>query len=177
MSCALLALPFRLLRPLRVTLLVDRTALPEERVVWLEPLPETDREVDPEVLRAVEEPLERLVRVFWSTVPAERVVEEPAERLTEELEPVERLVEVPELRLVEEPVLREVRSFCTKEERLGAALAERLVEVPEERLTPDERLDETEPEDRLMEEDPRVAVCEEDDRDAEEAPPERRVWA
>ena len=209
-----------------MTLLVERTVLPAERVVWLEVLPETDLVV-PEVLRAVlepverlvvavpEVPVERLVRVFWSTVPAERVVVEPVERLVVAADPVLRLVEpvvevpverlvrvfwltVPEERVVEEPelrpvvvepVLRVVRSFCANEEWLGAALAERLIEVPVERLAPVERLtlavreapverlDETEPEDRLMEEDPRVAVCEEDDRDAEEAPPERRVWA
>jgi hypothetical protein len=45
--------------------------------------------------------------VFWSTLPAERVVEEPEERLTEELLPVERLV----VAEVEEPVDRFVRVF------------------------------------------------------------------
>ena len=84
-------------------------------------------------------PVERLVRVFWSTVPAERVVEEPVERLVAaeeeprevELEPV-LLVALPVPRWVAEPVERvvvpveRVRSFCTTAERLGAALAERV---------------------------------------------------
>ena len=54
-----------------------------------------------------------MVRVFWSTLPAERVVVEPVERLVvAELElPVERLVRVfwstlPAERVVEEPVER-----------------------------------------------------------------------
>ena len=87
-----------------MTLLVERTVLPE-RLDWLEP--EAER-VASEVLRAVL-PVLRLVRLFWSTLPVERVVEEE--------EPVERLVvAVPEeLRLVELevelPVLRPVRSF------------------------------------------------------------------
>ena len=152
-------------------------------------------------------------------MPAEReeVVEEPVLRLvvaSEEL-PVERLVvaveELPEERLVVlllverllEPVLREVRSFCAKEERLAEdpvlrlieglverlleTLAERLVEGAEERLVdmlaerllepPEEREVDTEPDERLIEEDPRVVVWEEDDRDAAEDPPERRDWA
>ena len=51
------------------------------------------------------------------------------------------------------------------------------MEEPEERLAeePEENPVE-EPEERLIEA-PRVVVCEEDDRDAEEEPPERRVWA
>ena len=153
---------------------------------------------------AVELLVERLVRVFWSTVPAERAVEEPVLRLVvaaEEL-PEERLVVLPVERL-EEPVLREVRSFCAKEERLAEdpvlrlteglverlleTLAERLVEGAEERLVdmlaerllepPEEREVDTEPDERLIEEDPRVVVWEEDDRDAAEDPPERRDWA
>ena len=113
--------------------------------------------------------------------------------------PVERLVvaveELPEERLVVlllverllEPVLREVRSFCAKEERLAEdpvlrlieVLAERLLEPPVERLTEgaEEREVDTEPDERLIEEDPRVVVWEEDDRDAAEDPPERRDWA
>jgi len=69
--------------------------------------------VEPEELRLVvavpvlAEPADRVVRVFWSTLPAERVVEEPEERLTEELLPVERLV----VAEVEEPVDRFVRVF------------------------------------------------------------------
>lgn len=73
-------------------------------------------------------------------MPAERVVEEPVERLVVaeeeplevELEPV-LLVVLPVLRWVEEPVERvvvpveRVRSFWAREERPGAAaLAERL---------------------------------------------------
>ena len=130
-------------------------------------------------------------------LPEERLVvaaeELPAERLVVLL-PVERLVE---------PVLREVRSFCAKEERaeedpvlrltealverlveglverLIEALLERLLEPPVERLTegPEEREVDTEPDERLIEEDPRVVVWEEDDRDAAEDPPERRDWA
>ena len=79
----------------------------------------------------MEEPVLRLVRVFWSTVPAERlvVVEEPVLRLVcaEEVLPVERLVVLVE-RLVEVPVLRLVRLFWSTE------LVERLVEVPVLRL-------------------------------------------
>ena len=160
------------------------------------------------VVAAEELPVERLVRLFWSTVPAERAVEEPVLRLVvaaEEL-PEERLVVavevLPEERLVVllpverlvELVLREVRSFCAKEERLAEdpvlrltdgledrlveTLAERLLEPPEERLTegPEEREVDTEPDERLIEEDPRVVVWEEDDRAAED-PPERRDWA
>ena len=59
------------------------------------------------VVAELEEPVERLVRVFWPTLPAERVVEEPELRLTEELLPVERLV----VAEVEEPVDRFVRVF------------------------------------------------------------------
>ena len=58
---------------------------------------------------AVELLVERLVRVFWSTVPAERAVEEPVLRLVvaaEEL-PVERLVVAAD----ELPVDRLVRPF------------------------------------------------------------------
>ena len=110
-------------------------------------------------------------------VVAEEVL--PEERLVVLL-PVERLVE-------EDPVLREVRSVCTKAERLEEAPEERLTEgleervpIEEERLlieAPEERLVETEPDERLIEEDPRVVVWEEDDRDAAEDPPERRDWA
>ena len=73
-----------------MTLLVERTALPEARVDWLEL--EAER-VASEVLRAVL-PEERLVRVFWSTVPELRLVEELELRL------VELEVELPVLRLV-----------------------------------------------------------------------------
>ena len=65
-----------------------------------------------EVLRlvlALELPVDRLERVFWSTLPAEREVEEPELRLVvaaEEL-PVERLVDAEE----ELPVERLVRVF------------------------------------------------------------------
>ncbi len=113
----------------------------------------------PELLRLVELEVElpvlRCVRSFWTSmlrlgaVLAERLIEEPEDRLMEEL--AERLVEEPVDRLTEE-------------------LVERLMEEPEERPI-------EEPEERLIEEDPRVVVCEEDDRDAEEEPPERRVWA
>lgn len=123
----------------------------------------------------------RLVRLFWSTVPAERVVEELVLRLVVAVEelPEERLVVLLPVERLAEPVLREVRSFCAKEERaeedpvlrLTEALAERLVEGAEEREV------DTEPDERLIEEDPRVVVWEEDDRDAAEDPPERRDWA
>ena len=169
--------------PAALRLVVAEVLLPEERLVapfWVAVL--------------------RLVRLFWSTVPAERVVEEelPALRLVvaEEVLPLERLVEallpeerlevlLPEERLVLplcELELREVRSFCAKEERLEDALAERFIEAPEERLedafivAPAEREGATEPDERLIEEDPRVVVWEEDDRAAED-PPERRDWA
>ena len=134
--------------------LVAAVLLPEERLVvplWVAEL--------------------RPVRLFWSTVPAERVVVEelPVLRLVvaEVVLPLERLEEVllPEERLVVplcEPELREVRSFCAKEEWLEPALAE--------------RVGATEPDERLIEEDPRVVVWEEDDRAAED-PPERRDWA
>ena len=149
------------------------------------------------VVAAEELLVERLVRVFWSTVPAERAVEEPELRLVvaaEEL-PEERLVVLLPVERLVELVLREVRSFCAKEERLAEdpvlrltdgledrlveTLAERLLEPPEERLTegPEEREVDTEPDERLIEEDPRVVVWEEDDRDAAEDPPERRDWA
>ena len=108
--------------------------------------------MDPEELRLVvavpvaEEPADRVVRVFWSTLPAERVVEEPVERLVvAELElPVERLV-VAELEL---PVDRVVRVFWL------AVPAERVLEEPEERLT-----EELLPEERL------VWLCTEAERD------------
>ena len=87
-------------------MLVERAVLPE-RVDWLEP--EVER-VASEVLRAVL-PVLRLVRLFWSTVPAERVVEEPVERLVVAVPEVLRLVRlfwstVPAERVVEEPVER-----------------------------------------------------------------------
>ncbi|MBR4688763.1 MAG: hypothetical protein IKP01_10630, partial [Bacteroidales bacterium] len=124
-----------------------------------------------------------------STVPAERAVEEPVLRLVVAVEvlPEERLVVLLPVERLEELVLREVRSFCAKEERLEEApvlrlievLAERLLEPPVERLTEgaEEREVDTEPDERLIEEDPRVVVWEEDDRDAAEDPPERRDWA
>ena len=68
-------------------------------------LPLVLRLVVVEVLRlvlALELPVDRLERVFWSTLLAERVVEEPVLRLVvaaEEL-PVERLVDAEEERLV-----------------------------------------------------------------------------
>ena len=92
-------------------MLLERTEVPEERsVALLERLV-----VLPEVLR--------LVRAFWSALPAERAVVEPVLRLVvaEVLLPVDRLVvaeleelrlvrsfwvAVPEERLVVEPVLR-----------------------------------------------------------------------
>ena len=104
-----------------------------------------ERIVDPEELRLVvavavpEEPVERVVRVFWSTLPAERVVEEPVERLVVAVPvlPVLRLV-VCELELLEEPVERLVRVFwlTAPAERVEEELAERLMEalVPEERV-------------------------------------------
>ena len=99
-----------------------------------------ERTVDPEELRLVVavpvlEPVDRLVRVFWSTLPAERVVEEPVERLVVAVPvlPVERLV-VCEL----EPEERLVRVFwlIAPAERVEEELAERLMEalVPEERV-------------------------------------------
>ena len=93
----------RLPRPLRVTLLVERTVLPEAREDWLEL--EAER-VASELLRAVL-PLLRLVRVFWSTEPVERAVEEPVERLVVAVPELLRLVELE----VELPVLRLVRVF------------------------------------------------------------------
>ena len=53
----------------------------------------------------------RLVRVFWSTVPVERVAEEPVLRLVVAVPEVLRLVRVfwstlPAERVAEEPVLR-----------------------------------------------------------------------
>ena len=96
--------------------------------------------MEPEVvLRLVVLPVERLVRLFWSTVPAERVVEVelPALRLVvaEEALPVDRLV-VPLWVLVD----RLVRSFWL------AVPAERVVEeellrlVVAEEVLPAERL-------------------------------------
>ena len=124
---------------------------------------------EPAVLRLVEEPVLRLVRSLWLTVPAERVVVEPALRLVvaEEELPAERLVVLLPVERLVDPVLRLVRSFCAKEERLEEALAEGAAERPED-IEPDERL--------LIEEEPRVVVWEEDDRAAED-PPERRDWA
>ena len=95
-----------------MTLLLERTEVPEERsVALLERLV-----VLPEVLR--------LVRAFWSALPAERAVVEPVLRLVvAEVLPVERLVvaELEELRLV--------RSFWV------AVPAERLVVLlPVDRL-------------------------------------------
>lgn len=129
--------------------------------------------------RAVEEPVLRLV-VAVEELPEERLV------VAVEVLPEERLVVLPVERL-EELVLREVRSFCAKEERLEEdpvlrlieVLAERLLEPPVERLTegPEEREVDIEPDERLIEEDPRVVDWEEDDRDAAEDPPERRDWA
>ena len=48
------------------------------------------------VVAAEELPVDRLVRVFWSTVPAERAVEEPVLRLVVAVEEllVDRLVRV-----------------------------------------------------------------------------------
>ena len=122
-------------------------------------------------------------------MPADRVVLEPVLRLVvaEEVLPVLRLVVLlPVERLVVVEDSRLVRSFCAKEERLGAVLTERLAEGAAERVlveaereliaAPEERLVETEPDERLIEEDPRVVVWEEDDRAAED-PPERRDWA
>ena len=100
-----------------MTLLVERTALPDAREDWLEP--EAER-VASEVLRAVVPVLRlvvavpevlRLVRVFWSTVPVERVAEEPVLRLVVAVPEVLRLVRVfwstlPAERVAEEPVLR-----------------------------------------------------------------------
>ena len=104
-------------------MLLERTEVPEERsVALLERLV-----VLPEVLR--------LVRAFWSALPAERAVLEPVLRLVvAALFPVERLVvaELEELRLV--------RSFWV------AVPAERLVVEPVLRLVvaedvlPEERL-------------------------------------
>jgi hypothetical protein len=149
------------------------------------------------VVAAEELLVERLVRLSWLTVPAERAVEEPVLRLVvaEEVLPEERLVVLLPVERLLEPVLREVRSFCAKEERLeedpelrlmegledrlADALEDRLVDTLAERLLepPEEREVETEPDERLIEEDPRVVVWEEDDRDAAEDPPERRDWA
>ena len=102
-------------------MLLDRMAVPELRSV--EPVERLVVAV-PEVLR--------LVRVFWSTVPVERLDVEPVLRLVvaEEV-PVERFVRsvwvaVPVERLVVEPVLRLV---CAEE----VLPAERVV-VPLERL-------------------------------------------
>ncbi len=87
-------------RPLRETLLLERTDVPEVRSVVL-----VERLVVP-VERLVEVPVLRLVRVFWSTEPVERLVVVPVLRLVvAELLPVERLVDVELL-----PVERFVRS-------------------------------------------------------------------
>ena len=89
-------------RPLRETLLLERTDVPEVRSTVL-----VERLVVP-VERLVEVPVLRLVRLFWSTEPVERLVVLPVLRLVvAELLPVERLVEL----LVELlPVERFVRS-------------------------------------------------------------------
>ena len=107
--------------------------------------------------------------------------------VAEEVLPLERLVVLLPVERLVEPVLREVRSFCAKAERLEEAPMERLTEALPERLAetlaerlaeaPEERVGETEPDERLIEEDPRVVVWEEDDRVAAEDPPERRDWA
>jgi hypothetical protein len=76
-------------RPLRETLLLERTDVPEVRSVVL-----VERLVVP-VERLVEVPVLRLVRLFWSTEPVERLVVLPVLRLVvAELLPVERLVEL-----------------------------------------------------------------------------------
>ena len=92
-------------------MLLERTAVPLLRSVAFA-----------ERLVAVPEVL-RLVRVFWSTEPVERLVAEPVLRLVVLLPvdrlvrsvwvavPVERLVVEPVLRLVVLPVERFVRSF------------------------------------------------------------------
>ena len=146
-----------------------------------------ERTVDPEELRLVvavpvaEEPADRVVRVFWSTLPVERAVEEPVERLVvavprlvAELElPVERLVRVfwstlPAERVVEEPVERLTEEELLPVERLVVAELElpvekpsgtfewktQVLEEPEERLT-----EELLPEERL------VWLCTEAERD------------
>ena len=85
-------------------MLLDRMAVPLLRSVEV-----AERLVaEPEVLR--------LVRVFWSTEPVERLVVEPVLRLVRvfwSTVPVERLVVEPVLRLVvaELPRERLVRSF------------------------------------------------------------------
>ena len=88
-------------RPLRETLLLERTDVPAVRSV----VP-VERLVEVPVERVVEVPVLRLVRLFWSTEPVERLVEVPVLRLVvaEEELPVERLV-------VLLPVERFVRSF------------------------------------------------------------------
>jgi hypothetical protein len=94
-------------RPLRETLLLERTDVPEVRSTVL-----VERLVVP-VERLVEVPVLRLVRLFWSTEPVERLVVVPVLRLVRlfwSTEPAERLV-VPVERLVELlPVERFVRS-------------------------------------------------------------------
>ena len=83
----------------------------------------------------LELPVDRLVRVFWSTPLAERVVVEPVLRLTEELLPVDRLVRVFWLMLLAERVLETPEERLTEElpvERLVVAAP--LLEEPEERL-------------------------------------------
>ena len=89
-------------RPLRETLLLERTDVPEVRSTVL-----VERLVVP-VERLVEVPVLRLVRLFWSTEPVERLVVLPVLRLVvAELLPVERLVG---LRVELLPVERFVRS-------------------------------------------------------------------
>ena len=84
-----------------MTLLLERTAEPEALEAEEERLVDAVlREVLLPVLRLVvaaeELPVDRLVRVFWSTVPAERAVEEPVLRLVVAAEEllVDRLVRV-----------------------------------------------------------------------------------
>ena len=87
-----------------MTLLLERTADPEDRSVELE----ERLVVLPEVLR--------LVRAFWSVPLAERAVVEPVLRLVvaEEVLPVERLVVLLPVERLVLPLceLRLVRSFC-----------------------------------------------------------------
>ena len=87
----------------------DANAMPEEVEEPEERLTEELLPVERLVVAEVEEPVERFVRVFWLTAPAERVLEEPEERLTEERLPEERLV-----------------WLCTEAERDGAAEADAL---------------------------------------------------
>ena len=104
-------------RPLRVTLLLERTVVPEFRsaAFVLRLVVAVLREVLLPVLRLVVLPVERLVRSFWVAVPVERAVEEPVLRLVRSFwftVPAERVVEEPVERLVVLlPVERLVRSF------------------------------------------------------------------